>query len=124
MGSGLGEAQPALAPHDAGDLLDQVLLGRPLRRVLDHERCHDGLIFVGILPRQHRVARQHAVAQRIEAGDVGAAGLGGQCGSGLNQYGHLPFDDAAGTLSRTTNYRDAPARALLARTRHKSAGVR
>ena len=30
------------------------------------------------LPWQHRVARQHAVAQRVEAGDVGAAGLGRQ----------------------------------------------
>ena len=30
--------QPALAPHDAGTFFDQVLLGRPLRRVLTDPR--------------------------------------------------------------------------------------
>ena len=48
----------------------------PCGTVLGHQCVDDGLIFVGILPGQDGVARQHAVAQRIEAGDVGAAGLG------------------------------------------------
>jgi hypothetical protein len=33
VGGGLGQPQPALAAQDAGQLLDQVFLGRPLRRV-------------------------------------------------------------------------------------------
>ena len=76
VGGGLGQAQPALAPQDAGQFLDQMLLGRPLRSVLGHQRRDNGVVFVGILPGQDGVARQHAVAQRIEAGDLGAAGLG------------------------------------------------
>jgi hypothetical protein len=30
MGGGLGKAQPALAPHDASDFLDQAFFARPL----------------------------------------------------------------------------------------------
>ena len=78
MGGGFGQAQAALAPQDARQFLDQMLLGRPLRPVLGHQRRDDGAVLVGILPRQHGVARQHAVAQRVEAGDLGAAGLGRQ----------------------------------------------
>jgi hypothetical protein len=44
------------------------------------------------------------VAQRIEAGDVGAAGFGGQRGCGLSHVGI------------SLNYRDAPARAFMVRT--------
>ena len=83
VGGGLGQAQAALAPQDAGQFLDQMLLGRPLRRVLGHQRRDEGVVLVGILPRQHGVARQHAVAQRIEAGDLGAGGLGRQGRFGL-----------------------------------------
>jgi hypothetical protein len=46
--SGLGEAQAALAPQDAGQLLDQMLLGRSLRRVLDRERHDEGAVFARI----------------------------------------------------------------------------
>ena len=84
----LSKAKPALAPEDACDLLDEVLLGRPLRTMLGHQRLDNGPVFVGTLPGQHRVARQHAVAQRVEAGDVGAAGLGRQ---GLCRCCHRQF---------------------------------
>ena len=38
MGGGLGQAQAALAPKDAGQLFHQMLLGRALRRMLSDER--------------------------------------------------------------------------------------
>jgi hypothetical protein len=63
----LSQTQPTLPPHNAGDLRNQMFLCRALRRVLGDERCHDRLIFVGVLPRQHGVARQHAVPQGVEA---------------------------------------------------------
>ena len=49
-----------------------MLLGRPLRRMFGNEGHHDCLIFVSVLPGQHRVARQHAVAERVEAGAASA----------------------------------------------------
>jgi hypothetical protein len=67
MRGSLSKAKPALAPEDASDLLDEVLLGRALRTVLGHQRLDNGPVFVGTLPGQHRLARQHAVAQRVEA---------------------------------------------------------
>ena len=54
------------------------ILWRKRRLCLAEERLDNGPVFVGVFPWQHRVARQHAVAQRVEAGDVGAAGLGRQ----------------------------------------------
>ena len=54
-----------------------MLLGRPLRRALGHERSAQGMIFGRVLPR-HRVARQDAMASRVEACDLCAAGLGRQ----------------------------------------------
>jgi hypothetical protein len=75
MGGGLGQAQAAPAPKDAGQFLNQMLLGRPLRRMLGDERREQVAIFGRVLPRQHGVARQDAMAQRVEAGDLGAAGL-------------------------------------------------
>ena len=38
MGGAFGHPQPALAPEDAGDFLDQMLLGRPARRMLGGQR--------------------------------------------------------------------------------------
>ena len=38
---GLGQAQAALPPQDAGQLLHEVLLGRPLRRVLGRSWARD-----------------------------------------------------------------------------------
>src|SRR5262249_61974321 len=56
-----GETQPALAPHNAGNLLDQMFLGGSLWSMFGHQRCHDRMIFVGIFPGQHGIARQHAM---------------------------------------------------------------
>ena len=42
MGGGFGKAQSALAPQDAGQFLDQMLLGRSLRCVLGDERGDQG----------------------------------------------------------------------------------
>ena len=53
---GLAHAQPALAPEDPGDLLDQVLLGRPLRRVLGHQCGEELPVLLRVLPRQDGVA--------------------------------------------------------------------
>ena len=89
MGGGLGQAQAALAPKDAGQFLDQMLLGRPLRGVLGDERRDQVAIFGRVLPRQHGVARQDAMAQRVEAGDLGAADLGRQRGLGLVHFQKL-----------------------------------
>lgn len=55
-----------------------MLLGRPLWDVFGHQRLYSRLVFVGILPGQNGVARQHAVVQRVEARELGAAGLGRQ----------------------------------------------
>jgi hypothetical protein len=55
----LSEAKPPLGPQDAGDLLDEVLLCRPLRTMLGHQRLDNRPVFVGVLPWQDRVARQH-----------------------------------------------------------------
>jgi hypothetical protein len=41
VGGSLSKAKPSLAPQNAGQFLDQVLLGRPLRSVLDHQRLHN-----------------------------------------------------------------------------------
>ena len=76
VGGGLGQAQPALAPQDAGQFLDQMLLGRSPRRVLGYERGDQRAVFVRILPRQHGVARQHAMAQRVEARHLVTAAAG------------------------------------------------
>src|SRR3954447_17628567 len=67
MRGGLGHAQPALAPDDAGDLLDQMLLSRPERLVLLHERSQELPVFLATLPRQDRVAGENAMARRVEA---------------------------------------------------------
>jgi hypothetical protein len=48
----LGQAKPTLAPQDASNFLNQMLLGGPLRSVLGHERRYNRLVFVGILPGQ------------------------------------------------------------------------
>jgi hypothetical protein len=47
MSSCLGQSQAALAPQDAGQFLDQMLLGRTLRSVLGRERRDQGAIFFG-----------------------------------------------------------------------------
>src|ERR1700722_2573361 len=91
MGGGLGQAQAALAPKNAGQFLNQMLLGQPLRGVLGDERRHQVAIFGRVLPRQHGVARQDAMAQRVEAGDLGAAELGRQRGLGLVHFQKLPL---------------------------------
>ena len=61
MRGSLGQAKTALAPQDAGQFLDQMLLGWSLWGVLAHERCHNRLILIGVLPRQDGVAGQNAV---------------------------------------------------------------
>src|SRR5271155_1346624 len=76
MGSGLRQAQPSLSPKDAGHFLDQMLLGRSLRRMFGDERGDQGVVFVRILPRQDGVARQDAMAERIEAADLRTGGFG------------------------------------------------
>src|SRR3954452_14291626 len=67
MGSALGHPQAALAPDDAGDLLDQVLLGWPERLVLLHQCSQELAVFLAALPRQDRVAGEDAMARRVEA---------------------------------------------------------
>ena len=62
MGGGLGQTQAALAPKDAGQFLNQMLLGRPVRGVLGDERRDQVAIFGRVLPRQHGVARQDGSA--------------------------------------------------------------
>src|SRR5208337_1320451 len=56
--SGLRQAQPSLSPKDAGHFLDQMLLGRSLRRMFGDERGDQGVVFGRVLPGQHGVARQ------------------------------------------------------------------
>ena len=80
----LGQAQPALAPDDAGQLFDQMVLDRPLRRVLGEERVEQGGILALVLPRQHRVAREHAVLESVEAGGLIAAEPRGQISSNIS----------------------------------------
>ena len=50
-----GQPQAALAPHDPGNLLDQVLLGRAAQLVLDSQCLQDGAVLGGNLPGQHGV---------------------------------------------------------------------
>ena len=78
VGCGLGQAKAPLAPQDASQFLDEMLLRRSLGCVLGHKRGNEGAVFVGVLPGQYRVARQDAVLQRVEAGDVSATGLSRQ----------------------------------------------
>jgi hypothetical protein len=59
----------------AGQLLDQMFLGRSLRGVFGNERGDQGLVFVRVFPWQHGVARQHAMAQGVETGNRGAGKL-------------------------------------------------
>jgi hypothetical protein len=37
----LSEAKPPLAPQDAGNFLDQMLFGRPVRTVLGHQTLNN-----------------------------------------------------------------------------------
>ena len=64
MGGGLCESQPALAPQNAGKFLDQMLLGRSLRRVLGDQRRDQGL---RIRPRSPTAARCSATARHDAA---------------------------------------------------------
>jgi hypothetical protein len=48
MSSGLGQAQPPLAPQNPGKFLDQMLRGRSLWAVLGHQRRDQGAILVGV----------------------------------------------------------------------------
>ena len=80
VGGSLGQAEPALAPQDAGQFLDQMLLGRSPRRVFGGERRDQRAVFFRILPRQHGVARQHAMAQCVEARHLVTAAAGRQNG--------------------------------------------
>jgi hypothetical protein len=57
VSGGFGQAPPALAPQNAGQLLDQMLLCRSLRPVLGHQHRDQGAVFVRILPGKHGVAR-------------------------------------------------------------------
>jgi hypothetical protein len=41
VGGGFSQAKPTLAPHDACDFLNQMLLSRPLRNMLAHKRLHN-----------------------------------------------------------------------------------
>jgi hypothetical protein len=65
-------------------------LGRSLRGVLGDERRDQVRYSCLVLSRQHGVARQDAMAQRVEAGDPGAANLGRQRGLGLVHF-HSSF---------------------------------
>jgi hypothetical protein len=89
MGGGLGQPQATLAPKDPGQFLDQVLLGGANRRMLSCERRDQVAIFRCVLPGQHGVLRQDAVAQRVEARDLGAADLGRQIGLDLIHFQKL-----------------------------------
>jgi hypothetical protein len=104
MGGGLGQAQAALAPQDASQFLDQVLLRRPLRPVLGNERRDQGVVLVRVLPGQHGVARQHAVAQRIEAASHIIAQLYRSCAlpNNSNQRHEQSCAYAADGWARTT----------------------
>ena len=50
----------------------------PARRVLLDQRREQAAVLLGVLPRQHRVPRQHAVAERVESRHAVAAGRAGQ----------------------------------------------
>src|SRR5262245_45994551 len=91
MGCGPGEAQVALAPNNAGQFLDKLLFGRSMWVLLGHQRRDQGVVFAGIPPVQHRIARQHAMAQRVEADDLRAAGLCRQRGLGFAHFRLLRF---------------------------------
>ena len=91
-----------LAPDDACQLLDEMLLGWPLRQVLGHQRVKQLRIFLGIFPGQHSVFRQHPMPEPIEAGDVviAAPGWGSIC------------TFSARLIARTPSSRAAPASAI------------
>src|SRR5271166_4627353 len=63
MGGALGQPQAALAPKNAGQFLNQMLLGRPLRGVLGDQGLDEGSVFVHVLPGQHSVARQQVISR-------------------------------------------------------------
>ncbi len=49
---GLAKSQASFAPNDAGQLLDEMLLGRPMRRMLRGERLDQRAVFVFIFSGQ------------------------------------------------------------------------
>src|SRR4029077_13704726 len=63
------QPQAPLAPDDAGQLLDEVLFGRPPWLVLGDECFYQRPIFLAVLPRQNGVLRQQPVPKRIKAGE-------------------------------------------------------
>ena len=66
IGGRLGHDEPLLAPHDAGQLLHQVVLGRSVRRVLGDQALQQVVVFAPILPGQHPVPREDAVPEGVE----------------------------------------------------------
>jgi hypothetical protein len=54
------------------NLLDEMFLGRPLRRMLCDERFDQRPVLVLVFPRQDRVLRQHAVPKGIKARQLDA----------------------------------------------------
>lgn len=53
----LGHAEPALAPQDSGNFLDEMRFGGTGRIMLGQERIEEGIVFYGSLPRQQCVLR-------------------------------------------------------------------
>jgi hypothetical protein len=70
MRGGFAQAQAPLAPDNARQLFNKVLLGRPVRAMLGDERIEQRAILLAVFPRQNGILRQQAVPQRVETGNL------------------------------------------------------
>ena len=72
---GLGHCHPLLAPKNAGQLLDEVVLGWTVWLVLGCQTLQQFVVLAPILPGQHQVPRQDAMSEGVVPATFVAPGL-------------------------------------------------